>query len=118
MKFLHPTRTMEVGSFRPNAFGLYDMHGNVQEVVADCPSRYRCLRGGSHWTDPDDLRSAARDTLYLDDKGDWDIGFRVARTLDVPTGDSPKDKAGPAVKDEQERLFDKFMDWADKQRKH
>jgi formylglycine-generating enzyme required for sulfatase activity len=28
-------KTAEVGSFPPNAFGLYDMHGNVRELVAD-----------------------------------------------------------------------------------
>jgi formylglycine-generating enzyme required for sulfatase activity len=90
--------TVEVGSFRPNAWGLYDAHGNVWEWVEDCyTDRYsgaptdgtavttgecgsRVLRGGSWSGDPDSLRSANRNRYSIDDRGDY-LGFRVGRTL-------------------------------------
>jgi formylglycine-generating enzyme len=87
--------TAAVRQYRPNAFGLYDMIGNVWEWVEDCwyeslPESGRAqveasceahrARGGC-WNDfPEELRSARRTRVQPHERGNF-LGFRVARTL-------------------------------------
>ena len=91
--------TSPVGSLRPNAFGLYDMLGNVWQRTEDCghadysgaPSdgsawltggdcTTRIVRGGAWLASLDLLRSAARAADPADFRKS-DIGFRVVRSL-------------------------------------
>lgn len=88
-----------VGEKKPNAFGLYDMHGNVWQWVEDCHHEdytgapengsawkddadctSRIVRGGSWSSNPEILRSASR--FGNPSFGRYfTLGFRVGRTL-------------------------------------
>ncbi|MGB5833830.1 MAG: SUMF1/EgtB/PvdO family nonheme iron enzyme [Thiohalocapsa sp.] len=90
-------QTQPVGSYEPNPWGLHDMHGNVNEFVADCWNESyegapndgsawlegqcarRVLRGGSWYGDSGYLRSAYR-CRSGPAFSHRTIGFRLART--------------------------------------
>jgi formylglycine-generating enzyme required for sulfatase activity len=93
---LKPDKPVSVGSFEPNAFGLYDTAGNAAEWVLDCylpnydgaPTdgsarevdgcKEHVVRGGSYEVPPKSIRSAARDK-WPTARGLESIGFRVVR---------------------------------------
>jgi len=93
----HHAYTAPVGSYQPNAFGLYDMLGNVWEWTEDCQDENsdgasskgrdcskgaccrRVLRGGGWVDSPNFVRYDFRFFIGSGDR-DFYIGFRVART--------------------------------------
>ena len=92
-------QTSPVGSFAPNGFGLYDIHGNVWEWVEDCwhnnyedaptdgsvwtsdgDSAWRVVRGGSWFNVPRYLRSAYRGWFTPSLRYSYS-GFRLVQDL-------------------------------------
>ena len=91
-------RTVAVDSFRPNPWGLYNVHGNVWEWVEDCwndsndrnpadgsarkagDCGKRVERGGS-WIDKPQLLRSAQRYGYPSENRTYELGFRLARTL-------------------------------------
>ena len=92
-------KTQSVAQKLPNAFGLFDMHGNVWELTEDCfhenyagaptdgsawttgcADNRRVLRGGSWFNITANLRSAVRNWDFPVNRYN-SFGFRLARDL-------------------------------------
>lgn len=93
---LDPRTPANIGTFKPNQFGLYDTAGNVSEWVYDCwhdsydgapadgsvweggDCSLRVARGGSYISPQQSIRTAKRDK-FKSDSGYDHVGFRLVR---------------------------------------
>ena len=92
------SKPAKVGTYKPNLFGLYDTAGNLYEWVHDCYHRnykeaptdgsvweggdceVRVVRGGAFRSPADSMRVENREK-FPSNRGQYNVGFRVARDL-------------------------------------
>ena len=92
------SKPAKIGTYESNPFGLYDTAGNVYEWVHDCYHRnyndaptdgsvwqggdcsVRVVRGGAYRSPANSMRVENRET-FKSDKGQYNVGIRVARDL-------------------------------------
>ncbi len=118
--------TVEVGSFKPNAWGLYDCHGNVNEWCWDYYGEYdtsqtvdptgaesgtRHVYRGGGWNDfAKNMRSAYRAAGQADMKS-YNLGVRLVRNAD--NAPDPKLTAKEKVKHEKDgKVLIAYFSWS------
>ena len=116
-------QTTNVGSFPPNAFGLYDMHGNVREWCEDswhdnyingntwnAQTNAKVLRGGSWYSIARDCRSADR-IRHLPNYRRNHCGFRVFLCLSESTQENRQLEVQIKQSDETEKRWQEIYDY-------
>ena len=123
---IYREQTLPVGSFAPNRWGLYDMHGNVSEWVWDRYGAYdtaetenpvgadsgaqRVYRGGA-WNDfAKNLRSAYRAAMQPD-LAAFNIGLRLVRNAESSQGTVTAESRQENETDAQGRTLIAYFSW-------